>query len=125
MVWGPPSGDSKWITLGDIKECKRNNLNSYSSHIVKKFTDSLEYYNEGIASIINKNIMHTSISTDSIYRQILAISIEPTLNRGFSVTKSKDGKYISSKKQAVKCNELEIMYSDGNIKVEVQDGNTK
>lgn len=102
-----------------------NNLNSYSTHIVKKFDDSLEYYNEEIVSIINKNIIHTSISTDSIYRQILAISIEPTLNRGFSVTKSKNGKYISSKKQAVKCKELEIMYSDGNIKVEVQDGNTK
>ncbi|MDE5014420.1 exodeoxyribonuclease VII large subunit, partial [Francisella tularensis subsp. holarctica] len=59
--------------------------------------------------------------SEYLYKQILSISIEPTLRRGFSITKTKDGKYITSKKQAQKYLNLEIIYADVKVQVEFKN----
>ena len=71
-------------------------------------------------------LSHYTQTSEYLYRQILSASIEPTLNRGFSITKSTDGKYITTQQQAKKHSNLNIVYSDGQIQVEVnKNGNTK
>lgn len=54
------------------------------------------------------------------YRGILALSIEPTLDRGFSITQSLDGKYITSAKQAQQYQSMIITYHDGKILTEIK-----
>ena len=53
------------------------------------------------------------------YQNILSLSIEPTLKRGFVLSQS-EGKYITSAKQAKHCKQLILMYHDGNITTEIQ-----
>ncbi|MDE4988279.1 exodeoxyribonuclease VII large subunit, partial [Francisella tularensis subsp. holarctica] len=74
-----------------------------------------------------KNVIkYYNQAREYLYKQILSISIEPTLRRGFSITKTKDGKYITSQKQAQKNLNLEIIYAEGQVQVEVKNnGNAK
>jgi exonuclease VII large subunit len=48
------------------------------------------------------------------------MSIEPTLQRGFAVTKS-GGKYVTSIADAKKCQTLTVMYHDGELTTEVHN----
>lgn len=54
------------------------------------------------------------------YQNILSLSIEPTLKRGFVLTQSEE-KYITSAKQAKNCKQLTLTYHDGNITTEIQN----
>ncbi|MBK2094826.1 exodeoxyribonuclease VII large subunit [Francisella philomiragia] len=93
-------------------------IRSYGNNIYNSYNQStntarniLKYYNQ---------------TSESLYKQILSVSIEPTLKRGFSLTKTIDGKYITTQKQAQAYSDLEIVYADGHIQVEVKEnGNSK
>lgn len=120
------------ISKGVIKLYKNLIDTQYSSvmlnsqNLVKQYKNNIENsYNSSINIAKNTTKQYTQ-SSEYLYRQILSISIEPTLKRGFCVTKSQDGKYITSQKQAQKYTDLEIVYADGQIQVEVNtNGNTK
>lgn len=88
-----------------------NNVYNLYNQSINKAQNILKYYNQ---------------TSESLYKQILSVSIEPTLKRGFSLTKTTDGKYITTQKQAQAYSDLEIVYADGYIQVEVKkNGNSK
>ncbi|WP_071664793.1 exodeoxyribonuclease VII large subunit [Francisella frigiditurris] len=107
-------------------------IESEYKRIFENSSSSLKYYNQNVIGqykeLVNysKNILnYYGSSSEYLYRQILSVSIEPTLKRGFSVTKSNDGKFITTKEKAQKQKNLVIVYSDGMINVEVKNGNTE
>jgi exodeoxyribonuclease VII large subunit len=65
-------------------------------------------------------LLHSRSNIDGKYKGVLAMSIEPTLQRGFALTQDGDGKYITNAKDAKKSKELTITYHDGNVKTEVK-----
>ena len=66
-------------------------------------------------------LINAKNSIESHYRGILSMSIEPTLQRGFAVTKS-DGKYVTSIADAKQCQTLMVTYHDGELITEVKHG---
>lgn len=108
-------------------------VNMQYTNVVSNSKSLIKYYQHGInetykqsATIAKNFTKQYRQSSEYLYKQILSVSVEPTLKRGFSVTKSLDGKYITSQKQAQKHSNLEIVYADGQIQVEVSNnGNTK
>ena len=78
-----------------------------------QWTQQIYQSAKGIATYAHKNI-------GLQYQNILSLSIEPTLKRGFVLTQS-EGKYITSAKQAKDCNQLTLTYHDGNITTEIQN----
>ncbi|MED7789170.1 exodeoxyribonuclease VII large subunit [Francisella sp. 19X1-34] len=111
---------------GQTVESQYSNIAHNTQNLVKYYNHSVdEYYKQSI-SISRGITKYYSQTSEYLYKQILSVSIEPTLKRGFSVTVSQDGKYITSHKQAQKCSVLDIVYVDGKIQVEVKNnGNTK
>ena len=107
-------------------ESQYNNIGHNTQNLVKYYNHSVdEYYKQSI-NISRGITKYYSQTSEYLYKQILSVSIEPTLKRGFSVTMSQDGKYITNYEQAQKYSTLDILYSDGKIPVEVKDnGNTK
>ncbi|MFV9984982.1 MAG: exodeoxyribonuclease VII large subunit [Francisella endosymbiont of Hyalomma asiaticum] len=120
------------ITRGLVKlygksiDMQYDNVISNSQNLIKKSQHNLEEsYNYSI-SIAKNVIKYYNQASAYLYKQILSVSIEPTLRRGFSITKTQDGKYVISQKQAQKYLNLEIVYADGQVQVEVKNnGNTK
>ena len=108
-----------------VLNSKYINLVSNSKNLAKDYSRNIdEYYKQSID--VSKNfIKHHKQMSENLYKQILSLSIEPTLERGFSVTKSLNDKYVTSQKSALGYSNLEIIYSDGKIQVEVKNGNTK
>ncbi|QIW10417.1 exodeoxyribonuclease VII large subunit [Francisella sp. LA112445] len=107
-------------------ESQYNNIGHNTQNLVKYYIHSVdEYYKQSI-NISRGITKYYNQTSEYLYKQILSVSIEPTLKRGFSVTLSQDGKYITNYKQAQKYSTLDIVYSDGKIQVEVKNnGNTK
>ena len=107
-------------------------IESSYKRIIETNTNNIRYYNQCLDSQY-KEIMSESKSqlayynqgSEYLYKQILSVSIEPTLNRGFSISTDINGKYITTKAQAVKQQNLTLKYQDGEIQVEVKNGNTK
>ncbi|APC91397.1 MULTISPECIES: exodeoxyribonuclease VII large subunit [Francisella] len=99
---------------------------SSSQNLIKNSQHNLgESYNHSI-NIAKNVIKYYNQASEYLYKQILSVSIEPTLRRGFSITKTQNGKYVTSQKQAQQYLNLEIVYVDGQVQVEVKDnGNTK
>ena len=123
----------------NIKSIASNYLKLYDKaieiqnmSIVAASKNAIRYYQHSInesfknTNAVSKNILnyYTQMS-EYLYKQILSVSVEPTLKRGFCMTKSDDGKYITAQAQAKKYSNLNIVYSDGQINVEVKNGNTK
>lgn len=109
----------------NLVDTQYRGLTSSSQNLIKQYQNNVQnVYENSINTAKNITKQYTQ-STEYLYKQILAVSIAPTLQRGFCVTKSKDGKFITSQKQAQKYSELEIVYNDGQVKVEVPNGNTK
>ncbi|MFC4892700.1 exodeoxyribonuclease VII large subunit [Pseudofrancisella aestuarii] len=107
-------------------------IESKYKRIFENSNSSLKYYNQNVTGqykeLMNysKNILnYYGSSSDYLYRQILSVSIEPTLKRGFSITKSREGKFITTKEKASKQKNLIIVYSDGIVNVEVENGNAE
>lgn len=103
-----------------------------NTSIITASKNAIKYYEHSIdesfksTNTVSKNMLnHYTQTSEYLYKQILSVSVEPTLKRGFSITKSDDGKYITTKEQAEKYSNLNIVYSDGQISVEVKNGNTK
>ncbi|QIV96130.1 exodeoxyribonuclease VII large subunit [Allofrancisella inopinata] len=97
-------------TKNSIKYCSYK-VDEYYSQSVQNSKHNLSFYNK---------------SSEYLYKQILSLSIQPTLKRGFSLTKAIDGKYITTKKQAQSQIGFEVIYHDGKVNVEVKkDGNTE
>lgn len=78
-----------------------------------QWTRQIHQFSKGITIYAQKNI-------GLQYQNILSLSIEPTLKRGFVLSQS-EGKYITSAKQAKDCNQLTLTYHDGNITTEIQN----
>ena len=101
-------------------ESQYSNIGHNTQNLVKYYNHSVdEYYKQSI-NISRGITKYYSQTSEYLYKQILSVSIEPTLKRGFSVTVSQDGKYITNYKQAQKYSTLDIVYSDGKIQVEVK-----
>jgi exodeoxyribonuclease VII large subunit len=101
-------------------ESQYNNIGHNTQNLVKYYIHSVdEYYKQSI-NISRGITKYYNQTSEYLYKQILSVSIEPTLKRGFSVTLSQDGKYITNYKQAQKYSTLDIVYSDGKIQVEVK-----
>ncbi|AJC49010.1 exodeoxyribonuclease VII large subunit [Allofrancisella guangzhouensis] len=84
-----------------------------------------EYYSQSIQNT-KHYLSFYSRSNEYLYKQILSLAIQPTLRRGFSLTKMINGEYVTTKKQAQSQVSLEVIYYDGKIKVEVEkNGNTE
>ena len=103
-----------------------------NTSIVAASKNAIKYYEHSIdeslknTNAVSKNMLnHYTQTSEYLYKQILSVSVEPTLKRGFSITKSDDGKYITTQAQAQKYSNLNIVYSDGQISVEVKNGSTK
>ena len=109
------------------QKVKHNYTNIFSSSktLLKLYENSVKLHYNTLVSNANNIIKHYTHTAESLYKQILSVSIVPTLNRGFSITKTTDNKYITNKKQAQKYSNLNIVYADGQINVEVKHGNTK
>ena len=90
--------------LKNILENQKIKLNNYKQNT--------HFYTNNIIIISKKNIK-------DIYQNIINKSINPTLKRGFAITKSQN-KYITSLKNAKRCKYLIINYYDGKIKTEVK-----
>lgn len=106
---------------GKSMDMQYDNIISNSQNLIKNSQHNLEEsYNHSL-SIAKNVIKYYNQASEYLYKQILSISIEPTLRRGFSITKTKDGKYITSQKQAQKYLNLEIIYADGQVQVEVKN----
>ncbi|OIN84409.1 exodeoxyribonuclease VII large subunit [Francisella sp. TX07-6608] len=106
---------------GKSMDMQYDNIISNSQNLTKNSQHNLEEsYNHSL-SIAKNVIKYYNQASEYLYKQILSISIEPTLRRGFSITKTKDGKYITSQKQAQKYLNLEIIYADGQVQVEVKN----
>lgn len=107
-------------------ESQFNNIKLNSQNLIKHYSHSVnEYYKQSI-NISRSITKYYSQTSEYLYKQILSVSIEPTLKRGFSVTVSQDGKYITNYKQAQKYSTLDIVYSDGKIQAKVKNNdNTK
>ena len=109
----------------NLVDTQYRGLTSSSQNLIKQYQNNVEnVYGNSINTAKNITKQYTQ-STEYLYKQILAVSIAPTLKRGFCVTKSQDGKFIINQKQARKYSNLEIVYNDGQVKVEVPNGNTK
>lgn len=79
---------------------------------IAQWTKQIHQSAKGITTYAQENI-------GLQYQNILSLSIEPTLKRGFVLSQS-EGKYITSAKQAKDCNQLTLIYHDGNITTEIQ-----
>ncbi|MCF6777907.1 exodeoxyribonuclease VII large subunit [Thiotrichales bacterium 19X7-9] len=86
--------------------------------IIKAQKQLLDQYQSDITHLTTSILKTNQILIENNYKSILSMSIEPTLNRGFSLTKV-DNKYITSKKEAIKYNQLAIQYYDGEIQAKV------
>lgn len=69
---------------------------------------------------LNVAVSLTKSKIESSYKSVLSLAIEPTLKRGFVLTKSQ-GKYVTSAKDAKKNSELTLIYHDGDVQTEVKD----
>ncbi len=103
-------------------EARYASVISTSKNLIKYYEHSIDEYLKNTYSVSKNMISHYTQTSEFLYKQILSVSVEPTLKRGFSITKSTDGKYILSQAQAEKHSNLNIVYSDGQIQVEVNKG---
>jgi exodeoxyribonuclease VII large subunit len=120
--------NTKSIASSSLKLYEKAIEGQYTSIIIAG-KNSIKYYNHSIeecfknTNTISKNMLsHYTQTSEYLYKQILSVSVEPTLKRGFSITKSNDGKYITTREQAEKYSNLNIVYNDGQLSVEVNKG---
>lgn len=74
----------------------------------------------GINSMFKARLHEEKSIIDHKYKSVLSMSIEPTLKRGFCVTRCLSGEYITSSKDAKGV--MEVVYHDGSRKIEVKHG---
>ena len=84
-------------------------IEGQNTSIIAASKNAIKYYEHSIdesfknTNTISRNILNHYIQTSEyLYKQILSVSVEPTLKRGFSITKSDNGKYITTQAQAQK-----------------------
>ena len=106
----------------NIVEGRFESITVATKNLIKYYEHSLDEYFKNTNTVSKNMLSHYTQTSEYLYRQILSVSIEPTLKRGFSITKSTDGKFITTQEQAKKHSNLNIVYSDGQIQVEVNKG---
>ena len=74
-------------------------------NILHKFSNQLKYL-----------LKNNSSNIVNMYKHVLAVSIEPTLKRGFTLLKSTKNNYITSADEARKHSNFTIKFHDGEIK---------
>ncbi|MFT4693212.1 MAG: exodeoxyribonuclease VII large subunit [Francisella sp.] len=124
--------NTKFIATSFLKlytntvEGQFENITVATKNLIKYYQHSLDEYFKNTNTVSKNMLNHYTQTSEYLYKQILSVSVEPTLKRGFSITKSDDGKYITTQAQALKHSNLNIVYSDGQIQVEVnKNGSTK
>jgi exonuclease VII large subunit len=58
--------------------------------------------------------------TEALFREIVAQRPEIPLSRGYAIAKSTTGKIVVKAAEAAECADLELVFFDGSIKVEVK-----
>ncbi len=108
----------------ELSKTKIDHLNQTAMTTAKGLTQShrkqLSTWHSNIAMNAKNTLINTKNSIESHYRGILSMSIEPTLQRGFAVTKS-GNMYVTSIVDARKCQTLTVMYHDGELIMEVKN----
>ena len=95
-------------------------IKSLSQRSVLNEKQRLVELNESVRKQSKTTLLQEKEKIDVKYRNVLSLSIEPTLQRGFTVTQDTDGKFITSSKEAAKSKELIISYHDGKVTTEVK-----
>lgn len=109
----------------ELSKTKIDHLSQTAMATAKSLTQShrkqLSHWHGNITVNAKNTIINAKHSIESYYRGILSMSIEPTLQRGFAVTKSGDI-YVTSVADARKCQTLTVTYHDGELITEVKYG---
>jgi exodeoxyribonuclease VII large subunit len=109
----------------ELSKAKIDNLNQSTITIAKSLiTAHKQQLNnwQGNITVNAKNTVNNAKNKiESHYKGILSMAIEPTLQRGFTVKQS-NGKYVTSAKDARKCQSLTVTYHDGELITEVKHG---
>jgi exodeoxyribonuclease VII large subunit len=107
----------------ELSKTKIDHLNQTAMTTAKGLTQShsnqLRTWHSNIAVNAKNTLINAKHVIESHYRGILSMSIEPTLQRGFAVTKSGD-MYVTSVADARKCQRLTVTYHDGELITEVR-----
>ncbi len=107
----------------ELSKTKIDHLNQTAMTTAKGLTQShsnqLRTWHNNIAVNAKNTIINAKNSIESHYRGILSMSIEPTLQRGFAVTKS-GNRYVTSIADARTCQTLTVTYHDGELITEVR-----
>ncbi|MCF6768366.1 exodeoxyribonuclease VII large subunit [Thiotrichales bacterium 19S11-10] len=110
-------------SLINESQSKLTKLNESNSQLIRPILKTqklaLKQQKNNITKATNSLLKNGKLVIEKNYKHILSTSIEPTLNRGFALTKATD-KYITSKVDAIKYNQLTIQYHDGKIHAEIK-----
>ena len=109
----------------ELSRTKVDHLNqaamTTAKSLIQSHSKQLITWHSNIAVNAKNTLINAKNSIESNYRGILSMSIKPTLQRGFAVTKS-DGKYVTSIADAKQCQTLMVTYHDGELITEVKHG---
>ena len=109
----------------ELSKTKIDNLNqstmTISKSLIQSHVKQIANWQSNIAVNAKNTINNAKNKIESHYKGILSMVIEPTLQRGFTVTQS-NGKYVTSAKDARKCQSLTVTYYDGELTTEVNNG---
>ncbi|MDA0911003.1 MAG: exodeoxyribonuclease VII large subunit [Proteobacteria bacterium] len=109
----------------ELSRTKIDHLNqtamTTAKSLIQSHSKQLSTWHSNIAVNAKNTLINAKNSIESHYRGILSMSIEPTLQRGFAVTKSGD-KYVTSIADAKQCQSLTVTYHDGELITEVKHG---
>ena len=109
----------------ELSRTKVDHLNqaamTTAKSLIQSHSKQLITWHSNIAVNAKNTLINAKNSIESNYRGILSMSIEPTLQRGFAVTKT-NGKYVTSIADAKQCQTLMVTYHDGELITEVKNG---